>query len=216
MSVKNYILGYHEFMQIKLFFRLMVIITSSLLLASCASLPTQPQPPQNQSLSWENRVSTLSGIQNWDLKGLIALRTAKNAWSANWQWQQVKHTYMISLFGPLGSNSFRLTGNPQNVLLETADGKKITAAHPESLLTEQLGWQLPVSYLHYWIRGLPVPNLAARKQFDAYHHLTLLMQQGWTIRYLNYVSVGHTDLPSKIFLANRALQVKIIISQWKF
>jgi outer membrane lipoprotein LolB len=184
-------------------------------LTSCATIPSFKQPaPQNQSITWDNRVSTLSNIQNWDLKGLIAIRTNKDAVSANWQWQQkANHTYTISLFGPLGANSLQLTGEPNHVLLETSDGKKFTANSPESLL-EQQGWRLPVSHLYYWIRGLPAPNIPAQKNFDAYNHLTTLIQQGWRIEYPRYLSIHNIDLPGKIVLTNAELNVKIIINQW--
>ncbi|EKD54272.1 MAG: outer membrane lipoprotein LolB [uncultured bacterium] len=195
-------------------FILVFIATSyALFLTSCASISTAP--PQNQPLSWEHRAAVLSNIQQWNLKGLIALRTSQNAWSANWQWQQTKNNYTILLFGPLGSNSLKLTGNSGGVLLEMADGKRLTARDPESLLARQLGWRLPVSFLRYWVRGLPVPTLPAQKQFDDYHHLAVLMQNDWTIRYLRYTSINGMDVPNKIFLTNPNMSVKIIISEWQ-
>ncbi len=187
----------------------------TLLLASCASMPTG-QAPQNQNITWGSRVGTLSSVEDWDLKGLIAIRAAKDGGSANWHWRQSKNNYTISLFGPFGANSFTLTGTPSSVLLETSDGKKFNATTPELLLAQQTGWQLPISNLYYWIRGLPVPGVPAQKQFDTYHHLTALTQQGWTIHYLRYVSVNQIDLPNKIFLDNSQVNVKIIINQWQF
>lgn len=195
-----------------------LIILVSILLASCATTPT-PEQPQNQVTPWNSRVQTLSGIEDWDLKGLIAIRASHNGrgddWTADWVWQQDQNNYTISLFGPLGSHSVKLTGAPGHVLLETSNGKKFTATSPESLLNQQMGWQLPVSYLRYWVRGLPVPNVPAQKQFDNYNHLVVLTQQGWVIRYLRYTSINQIDVPNKIFLANPDLNVKIIINQWQ-
>jgi len=194
--------------------KLLFIAAASLFIASCATSPVQPAP-QNQSTAWGERVQALSKIQTWDLKGLIAIRTSRDAWTADWHWQQTHDNYSISLFGPLGSHAITLSGAPHQVMLQTSDGKKFTASNPESLLAEQLGWEIPISNLYYWVRGLPVPNMAAEKQFDSYHHLSFLTQQGWTIRYLRYTSVNQIDVPSKIFLENPALNVKIIINQWQ-
>jgi outer membrane lipoprotein LolB len=192
----------------------LVLFVSSLWLSSCVTTPSTIAP-QNQSLAWDARVQTLSSVQNWDLNALIAIRAHSDANSASLHWQQNKQHYSISLFGPLGTNSFVLTGEPGKVTLQNPKGQKFSASTPELLLAEQTGWQLPVSYLQYWIRGLPVPNLAAEKQFDTYHHLTELMQQGWKVQFLRYTSTNQVDLPSKIFINSSDLSVKIIISQWQ-
>src|SRR5437660_541205 len=109
-----------------------------LLLASCATVKQQPAP-QNKNVPVDNRVTTLSSIENWDLDAMIAIRNnAKNdAGSASMKWQQARNNYSISLFGPLGSNSVKLTGRPGRVTMETAYGQRTSAATPEMLLTEK-------------------------------------------------------------------------------
>jgi len=187
-----------------------------LLLASCATVKQQPAP-QNKTIPVDNRVTTLSNIENWDLDAMIAIRNnAKNdAGSASMKWQQVRNNYNISLFGPLGTNSVKLTGRPGRVTMETANGQRSNAATPEMLLTEKTGWNIPVSSLYYWVRGIPVPNMPAQKKYDNYNHLISLQQQGWRIQYLNYTNVKQIDMPTKIFLSDSNLSVKIIINQWQ-
>lgn len=200
-------------------YKFLTLLLICLWLAGCASLqPFQEQthPAIDQDMPWGERVQTLSGIENWDLKALIAVRNAKDDWGATLNWQQTKRNYEISLFGPLGTNAITLTGQPGSVILATADGKKITAANPESLLATQTGWRLPVSNLYYWIRGLPTPHSPSQKQFDAYHHIMILRQQGWIIHYQRYVSFRRIDVPSRIYLENPQLQVKIVVNQWQF
>lgn len=200
------------------YFKVILASVGLLTLASCATVSppkVEPTTPQ-KTIAWENRVSTLSSIENWDLKGLIAIRQSKDAVSANWTWQQqANHHYTISLFGPLGSNSVQLTGSPDHVSLEMSDGKKFTAKTPEELVAQQSGWRLPVSSLYFWIRGLPVPGVPSQKQFDTEKHLTTLIQQGWRIQYLNYTPVNQMDLPSKMTLNNAELNVKIVIKHWQ-
>lgn len=193
------------------------VILCFLELFGCASIPsTQPPVTQDTFMTWESRIGVLSNIQHWDLKGLIAVRNARDGFSATWQWHQdTNKNYTIALFGPLGSNSIQLTGSNTGVLLETSDGKKLKSTSPEALLEQQLGWRLPVSNLYYWIRGLPVPGVPAEKQFDKAHRLSVLIQQGWRIEYTRYSAVNQIDLPSKMLLNNTALNVKIIINQWK-
>ena len=195
--------------------KLLFILLFFSLLTSCATVSEQSQLAQNDNMSWDARVKALSQIKNWNLKGSMGIRQASNAVTANIVWQQQQQNYHISLFGPLGTYSYELTGRPGSVDLAAADGRHFHASTPEALLAEQAGWQLPVSNLYYWVRGLPVPNMPAQKQLDGYNHLTVLNQQGWTIRYLRYTSTNGMDLPSKIFLENPQLNVKIVISQWQ-
>lgn len=183
-------------------------------LASCATM-TEKQVAQNKNISWDSRAQTLSSIEKWDLKGLIAIREARDSVSANLHWQQFGKGYHIALYGPLGSNSYELTGRPGRVELAGANGQRTIASSPEDLIAKQAGWHLPVSNLYYWIRGIPVPNVPSQKQMDAYNHLTVLNQQGWNIQYLRYTSINNIDIPSKIFLNNPQLNVKIVINQWQ-
>ncbi|MBV8801368.1 MAG: outer membrane lipoprotein LolB [Gammaproteobacteria bacterium] len=191
-------------------------------LAGCATKPpgttSLPSAAETEAPVWGNRVGVLSNIQDWDLNALIAIRANAShaATSANMNWKQSKKNYDILLFGPLGTGAVKLAGQPGYVALETADGKKFNAATPEALLLQQSGWNLPVSNLFYWIRGLPVPKIPAQKSFDSYHRLSELSQQGWTIQYLRYKNIGAIDVPDKMILANSDVNVKIIIKNWQF
>jgi outer membrane lipoprotein LolB len=190
-------------------------VISLICLAGCASISPSPLS-QDKSTSFESRTQALTPIQTWNVKGLIAIRTAKNAYSANWNWQQITYSnYKIELFGPLGAGAVQLIGRRNFVMLHTSDGKEFTATHPESLLEQQLGWRLPVSYLYYWIRGLPVPAIPAEKHFDAYHHLSLLIQDGWRVDYPRYTPTNGIDLPNKMILTHPDITVKIIINRWQ-
>lgn len=198
--------------------RILIILFLFMGLIGCATAPTSITTPETpQPVTWGDRVGVLSHIENWDVSAMIAIRNnaKRGADSANMQWQQNKQNYSILLFGPLGSNSVHLTGRPGNVLLEAADGKKLSAKSPEMLLTEQTGYHIPVSNLYYWIRGLPVPAIPAQKRFDNANHLLELNQEGWLVQFLGYTSVNQIDMPDKIFLSNPAMTVKIVIHKWK-
>lgn len=189
------------------------LLAAFLWLTGCATLPA-PQTPVNKNIDWNTRAETLSSIQEWDIKAQIGVRTNAEAQSASLSWQQHEKNYTIQVFGPMGVNSYVLTGSPKRVELLNAQGKAYYAKTPEELFIKQTGWNLPVSDLFYWIRGLPVAGIPADKHFDSFNHLTELTQDGWKIRYLRYTSVDNIDLPSKIYLENPRLNVKIIISQW--
>ncbi len=196
--------------------KLITLLCYLLMLSSCATT-SHLEAPLNQTVSWAVRAQALSHIQSWDLTGVMAIRMNQESWTANWQWrQEAPRHYVISFIGPLGVGALTLTGSTHRVLLETSDGKKQTASQPEALLAEYLGWQLPVSNLYYWIRGLPAPGIPFNMEWDSYSHLSRLVQQGWVIEYLHYTSLHHLDIPSKMSLKHRMLGIKIIITQWVF
>jgi outer membrane lipoprotein LolB len=188
---------------------------SFICLSGCASLTKAPMP-QNQVISWDHRVHTLSSLHTWNLDAVIAMRNeaSHEGGTANMTWQQNQSHYHILLFGPLGSNAVTLSGGPGNAQLEAANGQRFHAESPEALLAQQTGFHLPVSNLFYWVRGLPVPTLPAEKEFDAYHHLVQLRQAGWTIQFLRYTSVNQWEVPDKIFMANSLYSVKLVIHKW--
>ena len=197
------------------------VFATTLLLTGCATTPqatteptvTTPKPPS--AATWEKRKVALSQIQNWQVNGKIAVQTPNDSSSANVDWTQRQSNYVISLYGPLGAQGFKLTGQNGLVTLQTNDGKQFTAKSPEQLLAERWRFHLPVSNLKYWIRGLPVPGMSARTAFDSQNRLTSLTQQGWRIEYASYTKAGTYDLPQRMTITGDNLRIKVAISTWQ-
>ena len=166
------------------------------LITSCATVAPTAPPSQ---VSWQDRETILNRIQSWQINGKIGVQTAQDSGSATVDWIQNQQNYSVSLLGPLGTNGLKLSGQPGKVTLDMSDGKHFTASNPEELLAKQWGFNLPVSYLRYWIRGLPVPSLPVNSQFDTSHRLTDLMQQGWHVQFLSYTRQNNVDLPSVVY-----------------
>jgi outer membrane lipoprotein LolB len=197
-------------------YRLLWIFTAALFLSSCTTI----NPPSTGSfLPWKKRAPTLSRIQNWQLNGKIALQTAEEAGSAMVSWQQHQDQFNLTLSGPLGMNPLQLSGQPGRVTLLTANGKKYEAESPEQLLSQQWGWHLPLSHLHYWIRGLPAPGIPSLLVWDKAQHVSQLKQANFDIQYIDYIKVadsyGVVDLPSRITIVSPFIKIKIIVYEWK-
>lgn len=187
-----------------------------LFLTSCASVSSlQPSPSSTPSKTWASRSAQLSHISSWQVNGKVAVQTAQDSGSASVDWQQQRNNYSISLTGPLGSAGLKINGSPGRATLQTSDGKRFTAANAEQLLAQNWGFDLPVSYLRYWVRGLPVSGVAATTQFDAYHRLASLQQAGWTIQFQNYTNSNGIELPERITATSRTMKVKMIIYRWQ-
>lgn len=182
------------------------------LLSSCASI-TQPPAPAT-TIPWEKRQYALMQFNTWKLSGKIGIITAQNSGSASINWLENNDYYTIDLAGPLGAGALSLTGTPNSVTLKTGNGQTMSAPTPEQLLAQAWGWQLPISHLKYWVRGLPVPNIPSHKIFDAAGHLSLFTQQGWQVSYNDYRSVAALDLPTRITINSPHLKTKIVIYHW--
>jgi len=130
-------------------------------------------------------------------------------------WLQRQDYFDIRLSGPLGRGATRLTGRPDAVTLEIAGQGHYQADSPEALVERQLGWQLPVSNLLWWVRGLPAPDSRSRLSLDGASRLARLEQDGWQVDYLAYRDEDGYALPERIRLEGRDLQVTLVIKDWQ-
>lgn len=186
------------------------------LLAGCATLPKLPRPSTEYTITKAERYQQLSQIISWTIRGGIAIRYAEQSNIASLIWQQQLNIYNISLFGPFNLGAVRISNITGIVALTRANGKTYSALTPETLMQQQLGWQVPISNLYYWVRGIANPNTSAQVKYDSANRAIEINQQGWTIQYLEFVSVKGVDLPQKIIMTSNNLQVRMVIKQWQF
>lgn len=149
-----------------------------------------------------------SSVQQWQLRGKIGIRNSRRANSAYLNWQQCDQRFDIRLSGPLGQGAAHLYGDNRSVTLADGESEPITAAEPEQLLYRQLGWQIPVSQLHYWVRGIPAPGqdyVATDNGFQ---------QAGWQLSYRGLSDTGNYQLPSRVIAEHPRLKVTLILSNW--
>jgi outer membrane lipoprotein LolB len=188
----------------------------ALLLAGCAGLAPQEsvEGPGNAE-DWTAHKAQVSEIDGWQISGKIGIRAPQDSGSGTLFWLQRQDYFDIRLSGPLGRGATRLTGRPEAVALEVAGQGRFEAKSPEALVESQLGWQLPVSNLLWWVRGLPAPDSRSRVALDANGRLASLQQDGWDVQYLGYSEEDGYTLPSRIKLAGRDLQITLVVKDWQ-
>jgi outer membrane lipoprotein LolB len=109
-----------------------------------------------------------------------------------------------------------VTGDAAGVTLIDSDAHIHTARDVDALLAQVTGWDLPVSGLHYWVRGLSAPGSAVRVTLDRQGRLQRLAQSGWEITYQRYQHIAGNDWPAKLKLVHNDLDVRLVIDQWQF
>ena len=171
--------------------KLRLVLFSILFLGGCAA--QQLITEADKLHDWRVHQSKLAGLNQWVLRGRIAIRVDKEGWTATLHWRQQQNSYSLRLIAPLGQGSYELTGNDRTVTLRTADNRVVYADNPEMLLQQNLGWQLPVSG-------------RARD----------ISQAGWRVTYSDYMISKGYELPEKLTMQHEKLRIRLVIQDWEF
>lgn len=167
-----------------------------------------------QTQSWQERYQALSHVLRWSIGGVFSIHQPGKTIIAFYDWQQKVDSYNIHVYSLPDIYSINISGYSGIVLLWLSPKECYTADTPERLMQVQLGWQLPVSNLYYWIRGIPAPG-AYHANFDPHGHCIILQQNGWYIRFSQYTHVGPIDFPRILKLSSREMAIKIIIKHFE-
>lgn len=189
--------------------RFIAAVSIVLLLSACAQQPLSPVD------NFERYQRRLAAIDEWQLQGKMNLRVPGESDTVRLRWKNDDDRYSIRLSGSLGMGATWIRGNDEGVRLEQSGEDPITAASPEELVYTQLGREIPISELRYWVRGLPAPHPRPDKlEFAPEGMLTQLEQSGWSLEYSDYRAEGPWNLPGKILARRDDLRLTLLVSQW--
>lgn len=151
----------------------------------------------------------------WLAEGKIALKHQDESTNASFTWEQKHQNYVIRLFGPFGQGSTWIRRTSKSVTLENAKTGYRKAESAEALMEDLFGWQVPVSDLQYWIRGLVAPDVDAEVTEEVATGLILgLEQQGWAVTYESHQKVDGWVLPRRLVAVRDGMEVTLVIKRW--
>ncbi|MCX2982484.1 outer membrane lipoprotein LolB [Halieaceae bacterium IMCC14734] len=179
------------------------------LLGACAAAPLTPA-----GADWQTNRDALTALDNWQLRGKLAVVTQDSADSVNVNWNQQGAITHLILSGPIGWGRASINSDGQTLQLERNGETSTVMLDDERALVRLLGWPMPVALLPWWIRGLPAPDLPVDVLELQQGQLRVLSQQGWQLTYERYQPVGELQLPSKIRFRSEGAEGKILIKQW--
>lgn len=191
-------------------------------LASCATVPpASVLSPEHQALAERQqaaREATLRARGNWSLAGRIAVSNGRNGGSGRIDWAHERGGYRVALSAPVTRQSWQLSvdGVTGAARLEGLDGGPRTGPDAVLLLREATGWEIPVTALGDWVRGLRAPAAgAAAIQFGPDLRPARIAQGGWDITYTWPESSAGADLlPARIDARRGDARVRLIVDQW--
>jgi outer membrane lipoprotein LolB len=196
-------------------------MTAGFLLAACAS-PAVVRVADSEG-AWRKHQQRLSPVSTWDFHGRVAMRTESDGWHGSLEWKRYLQREVINIRGPLGGGQLRLTRDEHGAELRDAKRQQYYDTDARRLIHRTTGWDMPIEALHYWIIGIPDPEVKNSYDLDDLGRLKRLSQHGWEVEFIEYGSYRGVDLPSKLVLrrqshaagsANNKLELRLIIKAW--
>jgi outer membrane lipoprotein LolB len=194
--------------------RISLLLLAVSLLSACSPLPKVEDSLKTQL--WIEHQITVSKIQAWNIKGRVAVKNDKESGTVTLHWNQLASDYELRFIAPLGQGSYILKGSPDRVVMEGPKNTVYVADTPEQLLSEELGWNVHLDGLKYWIRGLPEPNINySELLLDDQGRLKNLEQSGFHVSVSRYSDQDGVSLPNKLSIKSDRIQLKVIIQNWE-
>jgi len=197
------------------------LVLTVLLLGACAGrAPREALPPlaTTPAVHQAQREAALAMRPDWSLQGRVALSNGRDGGSGRIDWQQHGEHYSVALSAPITRQSWRLSGDAGGARLEGLDGGPRDGADPARLLREATRWEIPVTALADWVRGLraSADHGPAQLAFGVDGRLARIEQDGWTIDYSAWQAhAGGTELPVRLNARRGEASVRLVVDRWE-
>jgi outer membrane lipoprotein LolB len=185
-----------------------------LLLTACRSLAPPPESMANARTIYEQKAAAIAAWDQWAFLGRLSLDDGQDGGSGQLHWQVRKESSQMDFRGSLGRGAWRLRILPDRAILEKADGSLNEARDVDQLIQREIGWQVPVDALAFWVRGLEAPGDSGNMKLDPSGRITSLQQLGWNIEFDRYRTVGAVELPGRIEAVQGTFRVKLVAGRW--
>lgn len=203
-------------------------VLAALTLAACVGQPVRQAPPVAAAAAiatQEARETALRADRDWGLAGRVALANGDRGGSGRMDWRQSGERTSVSLSAPITRQSWRLDAWPGGATLAGLEGGPRHGPDPADLLRQSTGWEIPVTALPAWLRGLRAEDQgAAALEFGADGRLARMQQAGWTITYSDWrmpeaagaaaPSADGVALPHRLEAVRGEARVRLVVDGW--
>lgn len=180
-----------------------VLFSASLFLTACSLISEKPLEGYQ-----------LAGMQHlqqqsvWYFEGRLAMVDEKDSISASINWHHRADKDEIELVGPLAQGRLAISVTPGVVVVDDGDSRQEYRGQVDRIVAEQLGVDMPVDALKYWVLGVNEPKGSFVEQEGGF------FQAGWLVRYREMQRVNSKWLPKKITAEKDKTRIKLIVDQW--
>lgn len=191
------------------------------LLAGCASLNGRPAQEQGVPIvrHYHDTIA-LSGR----LSILYSRNNQPQSLHGSFTWDQQNQHIVLSLLSPLGQTLAVIDSKPGRAILTQSGKLPLTANNVDMLVSQSLGWPLPVSGLRDWLQGFGESTdgtpFVAQPSREPSRFTT---RDGWMLSYVDWQDNAANTLvnrPKRIDLSRQTEQaglvsIRIAISEWQ-
>jgi outer membrane lipoprotein LolB len=185
-----------------------------LALGGCSTMGIDKVEGDQQA--WGERQGTLAPLDEWQLEGRVAIDAGRDGYSGSLSWDQDGEALDFRFKGPFGMGGLRIWGGADALTVKTHKGETFTVTDPERDFGARLGWSLPIRSMRYWMAGIPAPGAEFAAEVDGRGRPLRLAQQGWTVTYAEYQTVGALELPRRLEMVRDDVKIKVIAERWTF
>ena len=187
--------------------RLIIMLATVLLLQACHHQSTlKPINP--------NRLVDLTEVGNFQFSGSMSFSDDQDGGSGRFQWENKSGLISVQLKAPMGIKSWRIIEQTVGAELITK-GSVVYADNAQTLISNQLGWQVPWQQLKSWVIGQPYNK--SHGQIFWHSEGFTLSEDGWQIEYSRlkpYPDTSSQQLPHKMVARKDTYSIKLSIKQW--
>lgn len=194
--------------------RTLAFCLCAVLLAACASLPPTRPGDALTLAAQAQREAVLGAQSHWQMRGRIALSLGNDGGSGRLLWRQAWAEYSIQVSAPVSRQSWRLSAANGRASLEGLDDGRREGADAQALLRDSLGWDVPLTALSAWVRGMRAAG-PAQVQFDAQGLPAQIEQQGWLVQFRAWSTDTATPMPRRVFASRGDASVRLVIDSWQ-
>ena len=179
-------------------------------LSACAIFEVTESP--EEVYSYDENTKRVAAQKNWRVIGRIAVKQPSSSWLANIEWQHALLFDDIVIGSSLSGTFANVRYVNEQILVQTSDGLRILKTGEE--LQQIVGFNPPVNYLKYWVRGLVAPGVVVYADTGNTPKGRAFKQGQWQVKLGKYKLVGHVWLPHKVAISEGNLTIKLAVEKW--
>lgn len=152
-------------------------------------------------------------MPRFQLEGRLQVRDGERTAAVGVDWQHDGSHDDWLFTGPLGQGLARIEADAGGARMTLADGRRSEAASAAELAEDALGVSAPFVQLPLWVTAR-LRDGAEVRELDPAGRLRRVVDQGWTIEYIEYAGDGAADLPRKIDVYRGETRLRLIVDAW--
>lgn len=138
----------------------------------------------------------------FDVSGRFFVKNLSQERYGNFLWNK-NNVETIEFNTPMGQTIAKIVIESSIVTLYK-DNKKYVGDSVDDLMDNELGFTIPINYLHYWLQGVSIPNVNVDQELN-----NGFAQLGWNIEYLEY---DKNNKPKIIRISNSETVIKLFVN----